>query len=646
MGVKLSPFTWIFLAGITVVAFICGRISVSQSDGANDHEVSDFIAASKDSVASGSSIKSTAHLRDKIKNLPRMFPSLRRGREWFHLQDQLVRLEVSNIVALIQEYSQEELTPNDLQGVKILFEAMAKKAPEAAWELAATLQPPMRNPAMIAAVAGLAEKFPEAALEKIDAIDDDSLHRSLTKSLLSAIAETDPSRAFDILIDDPVQLKDANLIREIFSQWTSTDMNAAQAALAKLSGDSRMAALGAITSTLAETDPADAWKFALANGTLPNARQSYFGGPSLHEEILRQWANIDPEAALQAAAAVEGRVRDRFLESTLRAWAGNDYEKVFQFVMDSSDSNILCTGIRALTGSPQECDYAALFNAFTERGSVNESLYRNTMVQLMHRWFEANPREAATAVAKLPPGNDFRTAVSDISSQWARKATDINEPLKWALSLPTGETRSNALSTIFSQWGMSNNSNTRDHATAAAAVLALPEADRNDNLLCNVASQWAMADPQAALDWASRLPDPEQRQNVVQESIIRLAFNNPQQAIALLNTYGLATNATAVGQTVDLWTLKDIRGASEWVKTLPNGEVRDGALQTIAERYKTNDAPETAVAWALAIANPTQRVSAIESIVWQWKRHDPKSAEAWVTSSNLPEASKNKLLGK
>ena len=78
---------------------------------------------------------------------------------------------------------------------------------------------------------------------------------------------------------------------------------------------------------------------------------------------------------------------------------------------------------------------------------------------------------------------------------------------------------------------------------------------------------------------------------------------------------------------------------------MPEGKIRDTALNSVANRY-VGDAPETAVAWALAINDPTTRTSSLESIVRQWKRYDSKAAEAWVTSSNLPAETKNKLLGK
>jgi len=646
---KFSPLTLIILAGITIVGFVCGRVTAPQAAGTGKHETS--VSTATATAASGKPVRSIAQLRDELKKLSsqKYFGSgFQSSRELFLLQERLDRLDASELVTLIEEYSQASLTPNDLRAAQLLFDALSKKDPETAWSLAATLQPPMRNSALHAAMGGLAAANPDAALAKLDGIEDDHLHRSLQKSLIAALAASDPSRALLLMASE--QVRDVNLVHAIFGKWARDDMQAALDAFADLEGfdgNSRNAAFKAIANALALDDPAAAWEFALAHGKLASNIIASFDPSSIHDQIISQWAASDPQAALQAVAALEdGNVRNSFFAFAFRGWAETDYAGAFQYIMDSTDPNILCNGIRALTtgaGGVREGDHAKFFDALMEHPPEgNDALLRNTVFQLVGTWVHSDPGAAGAALARLPQDEYSATLAWDIARSWAQSADDMNEPLQWAISLPKGRSRTRAIETIFENW---SDDPAAAAAAAAKAVLALPEADRTGSVLGKVIGQWVATDPQAATEWISRLPDPAQREAAIKESMNTLVKNDPQKAIEMLNTLGMAGNAGTVSTFVTQWASTDLSAAGEWVKTLPDGDVRDDALRSVAFRYLSN-APETATAWALAINDPSKRLRVLSSVVNMWKHNDAQSAEAWVEISNLPEESKNKLLGK
>jgi len=617
------------LAGLAAVGFVAGRIFAPQPDGGKGQfkmavRVGGDFAASRDGAASTRSsgklppVKSATELRDELKKLresPRI--GLKSLKEWVSL---LERLDASNTAALIRDYAQETLTPGDMHGLRALFDAMAEKDPDAAWNLALTLQPPMKNSALQAAMTALAKNFPDAALAKLDGIASPTLRHSLRSSVLQTIAQNDPQRAIALLEDAPEARKNS-LVSTVFFNWARRDMQAAQAGLAGLDGDLRKRAMNAITHAITETDPAAAWKFATED-TSDSKDTNYYS-------IISRWAQIDPEAALEAASTLEDkRNREQLLSTAFATWAYADYEAAFQHVMDLSDPVVLASGISALADIPGT-NSAALFDALLDRVPVGEQFNR-IVDSLIRQWTSDNPREVAAALGQLPPGQTLSDAIVQFASQWYEEADDKNEPLQWALAMPSGETRSNALERIFDEWAG------KDPIAAMTAAMKLPDEESKDDIVNSIASIWGNKDPQAVIKWASQLPEGEQRKEIIEGALGTVAGNDPRKAIEMLNSLGLSGDADATGRIVSRWVDNDVDAASAWIKALPDGEARNNSLKTVADHFAGDD-PETAIEWAQIITDSESRTSALKSVARTWRRHDTEAALAWVASSNLPE---------
>ena len=631
--------TLIIACGIAVVGFVAGRITSAEKNNTpidpSTQNGASFVGTNDDSDNANSRVSrktapitSAEELREALLKVrgSKTFGkrSVREMRELLNLQDRLAR---SDIKALVRDYAQGGLTTRDTEGLEMLFTVMADRDSESAWKLATGLPKNMRTAALQATIIVLAEKFPDAAVAKLDSIKDTAMRRSLRDSVVATMAKDDPPRAL-ALLGKPTN-DDYALVGEVFARWGRDDMSAAQVALTKMSEHSHGAAVRSLAKIIAETDPAAAWDFATENAsdkTYPDIMASH--------EILRQWVHTDPEAALEAAASAPSKYsRQQLLSTTLGAWVAADCDTASRFIMNSSDPDVLSGGLVALAKRP-ESDRQTLFETFLERVPVLGQ-YRYDMSNLLESWAAENPREAAAAFAELPDsymGGGNTHYVANIASRWFTETDDKTDPLRWALSLEEKNARNTAINSIFADW-----INT-DPAAAAAA------AQSHNTGIAEVGKSWSKNDPQAAIRWASSLQDAGQRKDAMNNILSEIAKTNPQQATALLASQGLSGDATAVGNIVNNWVLNDANAASNWVKALPRGEARDRAMANMATNFAFNkNEPTAGIAWALTIDNPEARMSEVERIVINWHFKEPQTAKAWVEASNLPEDIKKRL---
>jgi len=556
-------------------------------------------------------------------------------RELLRLQD---RLAASDITELIQDYARGAFTPREAEGLETLFAALAERDPESAWQLATTLPKKMQPTALQATMVALAEKSSDAALAKLDDIKDAAVYHSLRRTVIDVVAKDDPSRAFALL--GKPQQDDYSLVSDIFDRWGRDDMQTARNALVQMDKYSRVMAAEALASVMAETDSAAAWKFATEN-IVPTTNVYEFTmlTNTTVSNILRQWMHTDPKAALEAAASVENDMaRNFYMADALRTWVEIDSDAAVRFIKGSTDSNIIASGFALIADKPG-VDRAALLAMFFEHVPAN--IQRSPDVRdFLSKWAADNPREAAAAIETLPRHllrYGFQI-IPEIAAQWFASATDKNEPLRWATSLTSESARNEAVQSIFTEWSKT------DPAAAVAAATRLSDESRSA-VMSAVLASWSKTDSQAALQWAASLPDDSQRRRVIYNAVDSIALNNPQQAIALLNACGMGDDTNIVGQVVRNWARRDIEAASSWVQSLPQGNVRNEALYSMAFQLAYNEnSHETALAWILAIDDKKMREQNISSIVSVWKSNSAPAAKAWVEAANISEELKEKLL--
>jgi hypothetical protein len=281
--------------------------------------------------------------------------------------------------------------------------------------------------------------------------------------------------------------------------------------------------------------------------------------------------------------------------------------------------------------------------------------------------------------------------LQDIFGSWVIK--DASAALAWLDTVPDGAQRSDLVTQALGYFG------TNRMDDFMALVRLLPDAkDREEKMLSHL-SWWAMEKPEATLAWMARQDDPDLARasaRVEGMLIARLAATAPADALArwqalppgdariesavpLAAQWARSDSPTATRwlfqqltaanpadrQTINVasqlrsvaggWIAQDPAGYFEWVQTLPAGNPRERALETLANSslYSRNQEgnlieppPRAAYAEKLAgIKDDAVRERALNTHLAAWLRSDLRAARAWIESSDAlsPEAAAHLL---
>jgi hypothetical protein len=188
----------------------------------------------------------------------------------------------------------------------------------------------------------------------------------------------------------------------------------------------------------------------------------------------------------------------------------------------------------------------------------------------------------------------------------------------------------------------------------------------NASLIPFVFNTWAERDPQAALAWATALPEGELRTDKTIGAIELIASRDPlraieaakrtlrtaedqESALSLIAQRWMRSDLPAMVEWMTRqpekiqdellssvtaeWGRQDPAGAAAWLDQFPKGARRDKAVGAFASAVTPVD-PEGAATWAATISDPEQRHSAVENVLNNWGGADKAAAVAWLRSSN------------
>lgn len=559
------------------------------------------------------------------KSGPRGMGDLRKMAD---LQD---RLKASDLAAIAASFCASQPTPDRMSGFFLVMSTFAEKDPQAAWNLALATKGQIRQTALSVIVSSVAAKDPARALALADSISETQLKRQLRSAAIMNIAQKDPQKALGYVLDGKGSWEGDYSVSMIFQNWAGKDPEAAKAAIAKLTGRQAEQARQALFSSLAQQDPKAAWDYAL---TMPLSGETYMD-PRL--QVLQQWAQSDPQAALKAALSIsDSRLRKPALSSTIGAWARSDFNGALKYAVSIEDSTLRADILQSLSGNSQG-NRREILTALLDHMPPGDS-FRNAVSNLFSRWANENPQEAAAAVAQLPPGNAYSNAASNIVSQWARTASNKQDVFEWAKKLPEGETRSNSLNSLFSTWSAT------DPQSALTALNSL-SADDKKSAARAIASGWGSTSPEAAIQWASATSDAGERSVLMQSAISQWATTSPDAAANYVSRLPESERVASMQAVVSMWASKDTEAAAGWLDRQPAGAAKDASLIPLARKIAQED-PEAALTWVAGISDQNQRLQQVESIARDWLRQSPSDARHWISSSKLPDDLRNRLLKK
>jgi hypothetical protein len=164
----------------------------------------------------------------------------------------------------------------------------------------------------------------------------------------------------------------------------------------------------------------------------------------------------------------------------------------------------------------------------------------------------------------------------------------------------------------------------------AAADKTVARQERINNVI-GVFGVWTESDPDGAFEWAKQLPNGPLRQRALDAAIQRLAERDPATALELAQTLGQSSRNRG-GSDVAIFNI--------WATQDPQAAMAKAVTQPVGwQRQQAINAvisrwaeqdPTTAAAHALAMTVGQARNEAISSVASSWGQRDLPTALAWV----------------
>ncbi len=173
-------------------------------------------------------------------------------------------------------------------------------------------------------------------------------------------------------------------------------------------------------------------------------------------------------------------------------------------------------------------------------------------------------------------------------------------------------------------WGMIDGQAAVEHATKS-----------EDRDLSYTMAGWASIYPEAAIAHLNNLPEEDKRYyHHLQEALVSgMADNDTARAtdyvLQLANEGDERANRLFGVVTREVVHTVGIDEAARWSESLPDGELKGAALDSVAHRF-TNRDPEAAAQWVEQFVGQSFADRAIEEVGDEWAERDPASAVNWL----------------
>jgi len=443
-------------------------------------------------------------------------------------------------------------------------------------------------------------------------------------------ARQSPDEALEALLSDPRLQSDQN-VSALFSALTDRDPAAALAALDRL--------------------PRKPW-----------AAQAV-------KAVAQGWATKNPQAALQAGLSLpEGGRRRDFLSAACHTWLEKDVVaaaawlkslppeisarsvigKDHLFLGGMNDKNAVekmnaLVDVHRLAGASQNTWLHHDFMHWSSRDPETavpwalalplDTPKRDDIVRSALDHLAQDQDKALATLPTLTERKDRDNLVQSIASRWG--AAEPEKAWAWAATLDEGAGRSQAITTIANTWASTD-------PEAAVAFLKQHRPETIAEWGSQAASTWIRNDPEAALAWVQTTPQ-ESRQHLTLNALSSLSSDDPAKA---LDHVDLLTDnhsrQALLRQSIGELARQDVTSASQRLSTMPPSLDRDAAIQGLFEpAYEVE--PDSALAWANSIHEPSARESLLSTGLSRWLTSDPAAAEDWWRRASIDPEVRQRL---
>jgi hypothetical protein len=162
-------------------------------------------------------------------------------------------------------------------------------------------------------------------------------------------------------------------------------------------------------------------------------------------------------------------------------------------------------------------------------------------------------------------------------------------------------------------------------AQAAARVAERETSEYQREVALRVVAQsWARRDAIAAVNWATSLSEPQERDAALENAALELAASRPQLALRALERRSAtrSPDATLAG-VVQQWAAIDFAAAYAWAESQPPGSDRDALLTRLVFVRAGQDPNDAARIANTAFSADDRRIDALATIARVWGLQDP-----------------------
>ncbi|MCB1095765.1 MAG: hypothetical protein KDN22_09340 [Verrucomicrobiae bacterium] len=481
---------------------------------------------------------------------------------------------------------------DDLDRLNDLIEKAAKFDPAAAMEAASgILDPARQRDVMRRVLRTWIVQDRDSAMAAIDAMENLALRRDLTKFAIGTLAGSNPAGAFALLKATPT-LRDDDLWRDSFSNWTKADPAAAMAAWEGLTHpEQRRDALRGIASAMARKDLASAidWAKELSNKDDRDSAVISVLHSAIEKNLLAAAENMAllKEVDSDRSREVAGRIASKLAETDVSGaaeWA----EKLPASQRDSA--------LRSIAGNLMRFDPDAAEEMI---GKIQDKDQRRDIFSDLARLhMTGDSKDAVKWIATLP-AEDQSSAWRGAAYEWARSRPE--DAAAFVLSGELDDTgRRQLIEATAEQWS-------RLEPESAAKWASQIGGNEGREALNRIIDEWSRKDPQTALNFVGNTAPGDQVEDLTRRVVSRWSREEPLEAANFAQA--LAPSPVQESMMRDItqqWMESDSMAASEWVGSLDPGPARDSAVSSLISRIERED-PEAAAQWAGTITDPNTR---------------------------------------
>ena len=466
---------------------------------------------------------------------------------------------------------------------------------------------------------------PQAA---ITALLADEKSRGSLRGLLSQIAGGAPARLAEVVAALPKSdSRWDTAAQDAFAVFARRDPDAARAAAESVQGVLRGQALAGVANVWAEKDgpAALAWAQAMPAG---DARDAAL------KAVLMGWAKTDPAAALDKIDLVPPGAQEGYYASdvgaqVLREAARRDWDGTLGWLREHPGKlgSQSLNGLQEVLSKRLNTDPGGTMRQLAQSGLPGlDNVLANSLLndgyaqrEAIWQWLDGQAPNAFTRSARGWVLNAVAWKEPGTALEWIERIPDTPENKaiieQGTRSLFNGGSQMDRFEDLFAKasprmrvslieagFSYGREALSADPALWLSRLDALP-GDRRTNAIGGLASGWAANDPAKAIEWATALPDQNER--------------------------GSALSAATAG-----WAQADPIEAAQWLNTLPAGTDRDIGAQGLVGALM-NSEPESAWTWARSIADPARRLSALQLAYLGLRQKDPAIAKQMIDSANL-----------